>query len=122
MAVTINQGTAIGEGAKNGATPSTLANVAADPNNTQSVMSATDLFEATGTVPDTAAGFCEYPDGGAPKRATSYVTGAKFEGGGRRRPWHGPDGADGAVLLPSRSTRRHEHDEREHAFWREATW
>jgi hypothetical protein len=79
VAVTINQGTAIGEGAMNGATPSTLANVAADPKNTQTVTSATNPFAATGTVPDTAAGFCEYSaDGGAPKRI-SYVTGAKFE-------------------------------------------
>jgi hypothetical protein len=78
VAVTINQGTAIGEGAKNGATPSTLANVAADSNNTQTVTSATNPFTAVGTVPDTAAGFCDYPAGGTPTRI-SYVTGAKFE-------------------------------------------
>ena len=77
--VTINQGTAIGEGALNGATPSTLTNVAADPDNTQStVVAANGDFLATGHVPDTAAGFCSYPDGGAPTRV-SYVTGAKFE-------------------------------------------
>jgi hypothetical protein len=80
-AVTINQGTAIGEGAMNGATPSTLTNVAADSRNTQTVASATNPFSATGTVPDTAAGFCEYPDGGAPTRV-SYVTGSKFETAG----------------------------------------
>ena len=76
-AVTINQGTAIGEGAQNGATPSTLTNVAADPKNTQTVTSATNPFAATGTVPDTAAGFCDY-SGTTPKRV-SYATGAKFE-------------------------------------------
>ncbi len=80
-AVTINQGTAIGQGAGNGATPSTLTNVAADSNNTQSVTSATNPFAATGTVPDTAAGFCNYPDGGAPTRV-SYVTGTHFEAAG----------------------------------------
>jgi len=79
VAVTINQGTAIGEGAKNGATPSTLANVAADPNNTQTIMSASNPFAAVAAVPDTAAGFCDYStDGGAPTRI-SYVTGSKFE-------------------------------------------
>jgi hypothetical protein len=81
-AVTINQGTAIGEGALNGATPSTLTNVAADPDNTQTVTSATDPYAATGTVPDTAAGFCDYPsDGGTPTRH-SYVTGSHFETAG----------------------------------------
>jgi hypothetical protein len=77
-AVTINQGTAIGEGALNGATPSTLSNVAADPNNTETIASAANPFARTGHVPDTAAGFCTYPDGGAPTRV-SYVTGPKFE-------------------------------------------
>jgi hypothetical protein len=77
-AVTINQGTAIGEGAANGATPFTLTNLAADPKNTQTVQSAVNPFLATGTVPDTAAGFCDY-SGATPKRV-SYVTGAKFEG------------------------------------------
>jgi hypothetical protein len=76
-AVTINQGTAIGQGAGNGATPFTLANLAADPNNTQTVISDMDPFDAKGTVPDKAAGFCDY-SGATPKRA-SYVTGAKFE-------------------------------------------
>jgi hypothetical protein len=76
----INQGTAIGEGSLNGATPALLANAAADPNNTQSIVT-TDAgaYLAIGTMPDTAAGFCSYPtDGGAPTRNT-YVTGAKFE-------------------------------------------
>jgi hypothetical protein len=77
VAVTINQGTAIGQGSQNGATPSTLTNVAADAKNTQTVVSATNPFSATGTVPDTAAGFCDY-SGATPKRI-SYVTGAKFE-------------------------------------------
>ncbi len=79
--VTINQGTAIGEGALNGSTPFMLTNLAADPNNTQ-VITSNDggaPFLATGTVPDTAFGFCDYPsDGGAPTRIT-HVTGAKFE-------------------------------------------
>ena len=79
VAVVINQGTAIGEGALNGATPSTLFNVAADPKNTHTITAVDGGFLATGTVPDKAAGFCEYPgDGGAPTRI-SYVTGAKFE-------------------------------------------
>jgi hypothetical protein len=76
----INQGTAIGQGSGNGATPALLTNVAANPNNTQSIVT-TDAgaFLATGSVPDPAAGFCNYPtDGGAPTRA-SYVTGSKFE-------------------------------------------
>lgn len=76
--VTINQGTAIGEGSLNGATPSTLTNLAADPNNTETIVSAVNPFKATGNVPDTAAGFCTYPDAGPPKRV-SYVTGSKFE-------------------------------------------
>ena len=79
-AVTINQGTAIGGGTSTGGTPSTLTNVGAptDPNNTETIVSSTNPFLRTGTVPDTAAGFCEYPAGGTPKRAT-YTTGAKFE-------------------------------------------
>ncbi len=77
VAVTINQGTAIGEGALNGATPFTLTNLAADPANTQTIVSAVNPFLATGTVPDTAAGFCGY-SGATPTRI-SYVTGAKFE-------------------------------------------
>ncbi|HSZ81323.1 MAG TPA: hypothetical protein VLA14_03525 [Polyangia bacterium] len=79
IAVTINQGTAIGQGSGNGATPSTLTNLAADPANTQTLVMSGGDFLASGTVPDTAAGFCTYAtDGTAPKRA-SYVTGAKFE-------------------------------------------
>jgi hypothetical protein len=76
VAVTINQGTAIGEGAMNGATPSTLTNVAADPKNTQTVVSATNPFVAKGAVPDTAAGFCDYSS--ATPTRISYVTGPKF--------------------------------------------
>jgi hypothetical protein len=77
IAVTINQGTAIGQGSANGATPFTLTNLAADPANTQTVTSSTDPFQTTGTVPDTAAGFCDYTK--APAKRVSYVTGAKFE-------------------------------------------
>jgi hypothetical protein len=77
IAATINQGTAIGQGKGNGATPSTLTNVAADPNNAQTVVSATNPFSVTGTVPDSAAGFCDY-SGATPTRV-SYVTGDKFE-------------------------------------------
>ena len=73
----INQGTAIGQGAGNGATPFTLTNLAADARNTQTITSAVDPFAATGTVPDPAAGFCDY-SGATPERV-SYVTGAKFE-------------------------------------------
>jgi hypothetical protein len=73
----INQGTAIGEGALNGATPFTLTNLADDPNNTQTITSSVNPFGSVGTVPDTAFGFCDY-SGATPKRV-SYVTGAKFE-------------------------------------------
>ncbi|HEX3865150.1 MAG TPA: hypothetical protein VHV78_00305, partial [Gemmatimonadaceae bacterium] len=74
----INQGTAIGEGSANGGTPFTITNLAADTDNTQQIVSNIDPYEAVGTVPDTAAGFCDY-SGATPKRI-SYVTGAKFEG------------------------------------------
>ncbi|HEY1814457.1 MAG TPA: hypothetical protein VGG74_19025 [Kofleriaceae bacterium] len=74
----INQGTAIGEGSANGGTPALITNLAADASNTQQIVSSIDPFEAVGTVPDTAAGFCDY-SGATPKRL-SYVTGAKFEG------------------------------------------
>jgi hypothetical protein len=77
-AVTINQGTAIGQGSGNGATPSSLTNTAADPNNTQTIISSQDPFLSSGNVPDTAAGFCSY-SGGVPARV-SYVTGSKFNG------------------------------------------
>jgi hypothetical protein len=77
--VKINQGTAIGEGADNGATPVSLNNVAVDSNNSSVVTPFDGGFTAAGTVPDTAAGFCDYPsDGGAPTRH-SYLTGSKFE-------------------------------------------
>jgi hypothetical protein len=79
--VTINQGTAIGEGALNGATPFMVNNLAADPNNSQTIASNDGgaPFLATGNVPDPAFGFCSYPaDGGPPSRVT-HVTGAKFE-------------------------------------------
>jgi hypothetical protein len=77
VAVTINQGTAIGEGQANGATPFVLTNLAADPSNTETIQSATNPFARSGSVPDTAYGFCDY-SGATPKRM-SYVTGAKFE-------------------------------------------
>ena len=75
--VTINQGTAIGQGSANGATPMTLANVRADASNTETITSAANPFQSTGNVPDTAAGFCTYA--GATPARVSYVTGAKFE-------------------------------------------
>jgi hypothetical protein len=78
-AVTINQGTGIGKGT--GATPAMLVNLAADPNNTQTIASSDGgpPFLAAGTVPDTAAGFCAYPvDGGATTRI-AYATGSSFE-------------------------------------------
>jgi hypothetical protein len=76
----INLGTAIGEGAQNGGTPPMLVDLAADPNNTQTITSndGGPPFLATGHVPDPAAVLCRYPDGGAPTRIT-HVTGAKFE-------------------------------------------
>jgi hypothetical protein len=73
--VTMNQGTGIGAGA--GSTPFTLTNLAADPNNTQTIASNDGgaPFLATGNVPDTAAGFCNYPtDGGAPSRISHPTT------------------------------------------------
>ena len=76
-AVTINLGTAIGQGSGNGATPFTLTDLAADPNNNQSITSSTNPFASVGNVPDPAFGFCDY-SGATPKR-TSHVTGAKFE-------------------------------------------
>ena len=76
-AVTINLGTAIGQGSGNGATPFTLADLAADPNNSQTITRATNPFGSVGNVPDTAFGFCDY-SGATPKRV-SHITGAKFE-------------------------------------------
>ena len=60
-AVTINQGTGIGAGT--GATPFMVTNLAADPNNTQTITSngGGAPFLAKGTVPDPAFGFCDYP-------------------------------------------------------------
>jgi hypothetical protein len=78
--VTINQGTAIGQGSANGATPATLSDLALDSSNTETVVSSTDPFARNGTVPDTAAGFCSY-SGATPTRIT-HVTGASFEGAG----------------------------------------
>jgi hypothetical protein len=77
VAVKINQGTAIGEGKANGATPFVLTNLAVDSNNTETIQSATDPFARSGNVPDTAYGFCDY-SGATPTRV-SYATGAKFE-------------------------------------------
>ncbi|HEX4462940.1 MAG TPA: hypothetical protein VIA18_33430, partial [Polyangia bacterium] len=77
IAVTINQGTAIGQGAGNGATPATLTYTRADTNNVETITSPTNPFQSTANVPDTAAGFCDY-SGATPKRI-SYQTGNKFE-------------------------------------------
>lgn len=77
IAVTINQGTAIGQGVGNGATPATLTNLRADASNSETITSASNPFASTGTVPDTAAGFCDY-SGATPVRKF-YKTGAKFE-------------------------------------------
>ena len=75
----INEGTAIGQGSKNGGTPATLADLGLDPNNKETIASDTNPFELTAAVPDPGAGFCHYPDdGGAPYRVT-HVTGALFE-------------------------------------------
>src|SRR5215467_2709414 len=49
---TINAGTAIGQGAGNGATPATLHYVAVDTNNTETIVSAVNPFSSTGSVPD----------------------------------------------------------------------
>jgi hypothetical protein len=80
----INQGTAIGQGSGNGATPFTLTYLAADPNNSSAATvnsppytASNPQYTSVGTVPDTAAGFCNY-SGSTPARV-SYVTGAKFE-------------------------------------------
>jgi hypothetical protein len=56
-----------------------LTDLRLDPNNTETIVSDTNPFNLTGNVPDTAAGFCDYPtDGGAPTRIT-HITGANFE-------------------------------------------
>ena len=77
-AVTINQGTGIGGGT--GATPFMLTNLAANPSNTQTITSNDGgaPFLATGSVPDTAYGFCSYPADGGATRIT-HVTGTSFE-------------------------------------------
>jgi hypothetical protein len=77
IAVTINQGTAIGQGAGNGATPATLTNLRADTANSETITSATNPFGSKGTVPDTAAGFCDYSVD--PAKRLFYKTGDKFE-------------------------------------------
>ncbi len=77
----IDQGTAIGEGSKNGSTPFMIANLSPDSNDSQTIASndGGPPFLASGNVPDPAYGFCNYPtDGGAPTRIT-HVTGSKFE-------------------------------------------
>jgi hypothetical protein len=90
VAVSINLGTAIGEGSDNGSTPFAIADLAKDPANSQNIVT-TDAgaFLATGTVPDTAFGFCDY-EAGTPTRVT-HVTGAKFE--------TSPDGGDPMVSM-----------------------
>ena len=71
-AITINQGTGFGGGT--GSAPFMVNNLAADPNNTQTIDAGPDggaPFLAAGNVPDPAFGFCNYPsDGGAPTRIT----------------------------------------------------
>lgn len=79
VAVTINQGAAIGQGAANAATPATLYYTAQDSNNKETIVSNTNPFQSTGTVPDTAAGFCDYPAGGTPTRHVYANPGDKFE-------------------------------------------
>jgi hypothetical protein len=75
----INLGTAIGEGANNGGTPPMLTDLAADPNNTQTITSddGGPPFLGTGDVIDPASVLCRY-DGGASTRIT-HVTGSTFE-------------------------------------------
>ncbi|MDE1004603.1 MAG: hypothetical protein OSB38_02985 [Paraburkholderia fungorum] len=70
-AAQINVGTSIGKGA--GATPFTLDKLALDPKNTQNT---TNPFLTTGTVPDTAAGYCDYTV--TPPVRKTYATGSKF--------------------------------------------
>jgi hypothetical protein len=74
---TINVGTAIGQGAANGATPMTLTDVARDTSNTETIVSATNPFSSTGNVPDPAGGLCSYA--AATPTRVSHVTGQKFE-------------------------------------------
>jgi hypothetical protein len=71
VAAQINVGTAIGKGG--GSTPFTLDKLALDPKNTQNT---TNPFLTTGSVPDTAAGYCSYA-ANPPVRIT-YATGSKF--------------------------------------------
>ena len=73
---TINLGTAIGQGSGNGATPFTLSDLATDTMNTDTITSAVNPFNSTGTVPHPAAGFCSYA---ATPARVSHITGAKFE-------------------------------------------
>lgn len=70
-AALINVDTSIGKGA--GATPFTLADLALDPKNTQNVA---NPFVTTGTVPDPAAGFCDFSV--TPAVHKNYATGSKF--------------------------------------------
>jgi hypothetical protein len=82
IAVTINQGTGFGKGT--GSTPFMVNDLAADPNNTQTIDAGPDggpPFLATGNVPDPAFGFCNYPsDGGAPTRITYPADGGLNSG------------------------------------------
>ena len=70
----INVGTAIGAGA--GGTPFTLAQLAKDPNNTQTILSDVNPFNSTGHVPDTAYGLCDYS--ATPPTRIDYSTTSKF--------------------------------------------
>jgi len=77
----MNLGTAIGQGSGNGGTPPMLTDLAADPNNTQTINSndGGPPFLASGNVEDPASVLCLY-DGGVSTRIT-HVTGSKFETG-----------------------------------------
>jgi len=77
----MNLGTAIGQGSANGGTPPMLTDLAADPNNTQTINSndGGPPFLASGNVEDPASALCRY-DGGTSTRIT-HVTGSKFETG-----------------------------------------
>ena len=81
IAVTINQGTAIGEGSLNGATPSTLANLAVDSNNSQTVVSALEPVRRDRKRPRHRGRLLRLHRA-TPATRITHVTGAKFESPG----------------------------------------